>query len=127
MRGNVVHKVTLTPHNTALLHHKAALFQYNVRLLADVFLKLTVCHTIAIGLNREAQTRLRSWPLNPVRSGSSPGKGPIINTCKIYLWDVGLSTILLRLKPAPPSLRRRSRVCYMGEVPTKSDFTADNR
>jgi len=36
MRGNVVHKVTLTPHNAALLHHKAALFQYNVRLLADV-------------------------------------------------------------------------------------------
>ena len=43
MRGNV-HKVTLTPHNAALLHHKAALFQYNVRLLADVFLKLTACH-----------------------------------------------------------------------------------
>ena len=26
------------------MHHKAALFQYNVRLLADVFLKLTACH-----------------------------------------------------------------------------------
>ena len=44
MRGNV-HKVTLTPHNAALLHHKAALFQYNVRLLADVFFKLTACHS----------------------------------------------------------------------------------
>jgi len=44
MRGNVVHKVTLTPHNAAILHHKAALFQYNVTLLADVFLKLTACH-----------------------------------------------------------------------------------